>query len=305
MSLLKKILIFIFNKEKRTIFLAQHGFYKNLDDEKFLKKQFKNVFKYELNLDNPRTYNEKLQWLKLYDRIDEYTDLVDKYKVKKIVSEIIGEEYIIPTLGVWKNFEEIDFTKLPNQFVLKCTHDSGGLVICTDKSKFNIKKARKKIQKSLNNNYYMQNREWPYKNVERQIIVEKYMVDESGYELKDYKLMCFNGKVKCSFVCSNRNTESGLCVNFYDSKWNPMPFERHYQKNPIEIEKPKEYSKMVALAEKLAQNIPFVRVDFYIIKNKIYFGELTFYPGSGFEKFSPVEWDYKFGEWLKLPNKKV
>ena len=287
-----------------SILFMGHIIRNNINFDKFyLKLLYRKKMKRKLNLEEPKTFNEKLQWLKIYDRNLEYTKMVDKNEAKKYVSKIIGEDYIIPTIGVWNNFNEIDFNKLPNQFVLKCTHDSGGIVICKDKAKFNINKAKKIINHSLKRNYFLNTREWPYKNIKPRIIAEKYMVDESGYELKDYKLMCFNGKVKCSFVCSNRNTASGLCVNFYDQNWKPMPFERHYPKNPIEIAKPNHYKKMVELAEKLSKNIPFVRVDFYIIENKIYFGELTFYPGGGMEEFTPEIWDYTLGSWLNLPKK--
>ena len=271
-------------------------------DEKYLKKLYRYNMKKNLNIKNPQTFNEKLQWLKLHDRKDIYITMVDKYEVKEYVKNIIGEEYIIPTIGVWDNFDDIDFDKLPNQFVLKCTHDSGGLVIVTDKEKFDKDKARKKINHCLKRKYYLNTREWPYKNVKPRIIAEKYMVDESGYELKDYKLMCFDGKVELSFVCSNRNSRDGLCVNFYDKEWQPMPFIRKYPRNKVEIMKPKGYNEMVKLSEKLSKNIPFVRVDFYQVKEKIYFGELTFYPGSGMEWFKPEEWDYKIGKLLKLFN---
>lgn len=295
---------FIFNKEKRTIYLAQKGFYNRKCDEDFLKKQFRNVFRYDLNLDNPKTFNEKLQWLKLYDRNPEYTKLVDKHEVKDIVAGIIGKEYIIPTIGVWDKFEEIRFDELPQQFVLKCTHDSGGLVICKDKNEIDIKKANKKIEHSLKNNYYMQNREWPYKNIKPRIIAEEYMVDESGYELKDYKFMCFNGEVKCIFVCSEREEADGVKVTFFDNDWNLLNFTRKYEMSKKNISKPISLRKMIELAEKLSEGIPFVRVDFYEIDKKPYFGEMTFFPGSGFEKFSPEIWDKKLGSWMDIPYKK-
>lgn len=228
--------------------------------------------------------------------------MVDKYEAKKYVANIIGEEYIIPTLGIWDKFDDIDFDSLPNQFVLKCTHDSGGLVICEDKSRLDIKRARKKIVKSLRTNYYYLHREWPYNNVKPRIIAEKYMKDSQTTDLNDYKLMMFNGELKCSFVVSNRYSTSGLNVTFYDQEWNVMPFERHYTIDKRDIEKPVSYNIMLQLAEKLSKDIHFVRVDFYEIQGKPYFGELTFYPGSGFEEFTPEEWDYKLGEMIKLQS---
>lgn len=256
-----------------------------------------------LNITNPKSFNEKIQWLKLYDRRLEYTKMVDKYEVRKYISEIIGEQYLIPLLGVYNNFEEIDFSKLPNKFVLKCTHDSGGLVICKDKNKFDIEKAKMKINNCLKRNYYFQWREWPYKNIKPRIICEKYMVDESGIELKDYKFMCFNGQVKCLFVCLNRNSSNGLNVDFYDMDWNPMPFERHYSSSGTTIPKPKNFDMMVEFAKKLSKNIPFVRVDFYETNGQLYFGELTFYPGSGYEEFKPESYDYLLGSWISCLKK--
>lgn len=300
MNIAKKLITFVKNKEKRTIYLSQHGFFKNMTDEEFLKMQFKNVFGYELDLKNPQTYSEKLQWLKLYDRNEKYTQLVDKYKVKEIVAKTIGEEYVIPTLGVWEKFDDINFDKLPNQFVLKCTHDSGGLVICTDKNKLNLKQARKKINKCLKNNYYYQNREWPYKNVEKRIIAEPYLVDESGYELKDYKFFCFDGKVEYLFIATNRNSSTDTYFDFYDKNFKHLELKNGHDNSPVHISKPKNFDKMIELAEKLSKNITHVRVDFYNINGKIYFGEMTFYHWSGFKKFEPNKWDKIFGDCIKL-----
>ncbi|WP_209510531.1 ATP-grasp fold amidoligase family protein [Sedimentibacter acidaminivorans] len=274
-----------------------------LPDILYLELMFYHRIKSKLNLKNPRSFNEKLQWLKLYDRNPVYTNLVDKYEVRKYISKTIGEEYLIPLIGVWDKFDAIDFSKLPNHFVLKCTHDSGGIIICKDKSKLDIEAAKKKINKSLKRNYYYLGREWPYKNVKPRIICEKYMVDESGIELKDYKFMCFNGKVRCSFVCLNRNSQSGLNVDFYDMDWNPMSFERHYPSSGTTIPRPINFDKMIDFAEKLSKNIPFVRVDFYETNGHLYFGELTFHPGSGFEEFTPELYDYLLGSWIKLPSK--
>lgn len=276
------------------------GLYNRMPDEKFLKKKFKLYIGYDLNLDNPKSFNEKLQWLKLHDRQSIYTTMVDKYEVKSYIASIIGDEHIIPTLGVWNSFDEIDFDTLPNQFVLKCTNDSGGVVICKNKSDLDKMTAKQKIEKCLNSNFYYWGREWPYKNVEPRIIAEAYMEDSSGEDLNDYKLMCFNGKVKCSFVCSERYSDEGLKVTFFDNDWSVLPFERHYPKSTRPIDKPENFNEMIQLAEKLSKDIPFVRVDFYDINGKIYFGEMTFFPGCGFEEFTPEEWDYKLGEWIDL-----
>ena len=254
-------------------------------------------------LGDPQTYNEKLQWLKLYDRKPEYTQMVDKYEAKKYVAAIIGEEYIIPTLGVWDRFEDIDFDALPDCFVLKCTHDSGGLVIVRDKKELDKKAARRKIEHCLGRNYYMNSREWPYKNVRPRIIAEQFMINDSGEELQDYKFMCFNGKVKCCFVCSDRFSAEGLHITILDRDWNVLPFHRHYHPPKSGLEKPAQYDEMLRLAEQLSKDIPFVRVDLYEINGKIYFGELTFFPGSGLEKFEPESGDYTLGSWIALPNR--
>lgn len=304
---MKKVLKIFYNfandSRMRFLYLDKLGFYNNWSDKKYLIYKFECLMRYELNLENPITFNEKLQWLKLYDRNPEYTTMVDKFAVKEYVASKIGEQYLIPTLGVWDSFDNIDFTNLPNQFVLKCTHDSGGIVICRDKSTFDRQSAKKKLSDSLKTNFFWCSREWPYKNVKPQIIAEKYIKDNKQSELKDYKLMCFNGKVECSFVCEDRYKDTGLKVTFYDADWNVMPFERHYPRNSVLCERPKKYDLMVELAEKLSENIPFVRVDFYEVQGKVYFGEMTFYPGAGFEEFNPPEWDKKLGDWLVLPDR--
>lgn len=270
-----------------------------LSDKKFLEYRFLQEFGYKLNLENPKTFNEKLQWLKLYDRNPLYTNLVDKYIVKEYVVKNIGEEYIIPTLGIYDKFEEINFDLLPDKFVMKCTHDSGGLVICKDKKKLDIIEAQKKLVKNLKINYYYKGREWPYKDVKPRIIIEKYMEDKKFKEIRDYKIMCFNGEPKMLFICNDRFTD-GLHVTFFDLDWNKLPFERHYPSSNKEIEKPINFDKMLEFSKKLSKNIPFVRVDWYEINGKLYFGELTFYPGSGYEEFKPFEWDEKIGEMINL-----
>ena len=296
---MRKIIKYIKYPPNVFLYLDSRGLIR-LNEKLFLKIKYKSVFNKKLDLENPQTFNEKLQWLKLYDRKDIYTTMVDKYEAKKYVANIIGEEYIIPTIGIYDKFEDIDFENLPNQFVLKCTHDSGGVVICKNKETFDIKKAKKKINEHLKINYYYIGREWPYKNIKPRIIVEKYMGQANSEDLIDYKLMTFNGKVECSFVCLNRNSENGMKIDFYDTNWRKMPFERHYKNSDIILEKPKNYNLMVSFAEKLAKDIPFLRVDFYEIEGKVYFGELTFYPGSGLEEFNPPEWDRKLGEKIKL-----
>lgn len=286
--------------------LGKKGFINWLPDSLYLKILYFTRMNTRLNLKKPLNFNEKLQWLKLYDRQDIYTVMADKYLVRDLIRKEIGEDILIPILGVWDNFDAIDFNQLPNQFVLKCTHDSGGVVICEDKTKFDIELAKKKINKSLSRNYYYYTREWPYKNIKPRIICEEYMIDEIYGELKDYKLMCFNGKVEHIFVCLNRNSSTGLNIDIYDKGWRLLPFERPTTPNSIEKnnKKPVNFEKMINYAEKLSKGIPFLRVDFYEINDRLFFGELTFYPGSGFEKFRPNNYDRVLGDLLHLPKEK-
>lgn len=255
------------------------------------------------NLDNPQTYNEKLQWLKLNDIHPEYARLVDKYEAKEYVRGVLGDEYIIPTLGVWDRFQDIDFEKLPNQFVLKTTHDSGGVVVCSDKKAFDKVAAKKKLEKSLRNNYFLEHREYPYKDVPPRIIAEKFMVDESGTELKDYKFFCFNGKCRMLFVATDRNM-GDVKFDFFDENFNHLPFRQGHPWADKKIKKPVGFDKMIELSEGLSKGFPHVRVDLYDINGQIYFGELTFFHFSGNVPFHPDEWDLKIGQWLKLPIEK-
>lgn len=281
--------------------LANRGLLNWLDDKRYLQLMFWAKMGTKLNLDDPETFNEKLQWLKLYDRKPEYTRMVDKYEAKKYAASIIGEKYIIPTYGVWGHFDEIDFNELPEQFVLKCTHDSGGLAICRDKSLFDKKAAREKLETALKTNYYLHGREWPYKNVKPRIIAEQYMEDESG-ELRDYKFFCFNGKVKCMKVDFNRYKSHR--ANYFDVDGNLLKIGEkvcppNYEKA---IRIPACFEQMCQLSELLATDITFLRTDFYNINGNIYFGELTFYPASGFGEFVFEYNDKMLGKWLKLPK---
>lgn len=272
---------------------------KIIPDKLYLKFIYKIKIGKSLNLKNPKTFNEKLQWLKLYDRNPLYTKLVDKYEVKDYVANIIGKEHVIPTIGVYDSFDDINFEKLPKQFVIKCTHDSGGLVIVKDKNKLDIEKAKKKINKSLKKNYYYCGREWPYKNVKPRIIIEKYMEDNKTKELRDYKFFCFNGIPKFMFLATDRQ-KNQTKFNFYDMNFNLLPFTQGHPNDLRKISKPEKFDEMVALSKKLSVNIPHVRVDFYEINGKVYFGEMTFYHYSGFTKFDPEEWDEKFGNYIVI-----
>lgn len=277
-----------------------------LPDKVFLEAAFRARFGRKLNLNNPETFNEKLQWLKLYNRKPEYTKMVDKYLVRDYVKEKIGEEYLIPLLGVWDDPEKIDFDELPMQFVLKCNHNSGlGMCICKDKNSLDINKVKEELKKGINQNYYLTSRECPYKDVPRRIIAEKYMVDESGYELKDYKFYCFDGKVKLVMINSDRMSSEKTKANYFDENYQPLDFVWGYENAEIPPQKPEKFEEMKYLAEKLSEGISHVRIDFYQTPSGIYFGEITFFDGSGFDAIEPIEWDYKIGSWIKLPLDKV
>lgn len=273
-----------------------------LPDGVYLKLVYRARIGRPLNLNNPKGFNEKLQWLKLYERNPLYTKLVDKAEVKPWVAERIGWEHVIPTLGVWDSFDDIDFGALPERFVLKCTHDSGGLAICRDLSTFDMAAARRKIERSLANNYFWSGREWPYKDVRPRIIAEEYLDPAGGQTgLTDYKVMCFGGRVRCEFTCTGR-ADGNLCVDFFDTEWNHLPFTRHYPNADVYPEVPERLKDMMAMAERLSEGMPFVRVDFYEVAGQYYFGEMTFYPGSGMEEFDPERWDEELGSWIELPE---
>lgn len=280
---------------------ASKGLTNWIPDKLYLKLMYKFRIGKKLDLRNPKGFNEKLQWLKLYDRKDKYSLLVDKYEVKKIVGNIIGEEYIIPTLGVWDSVDEIDYNILPDKFVLKCTHDSGSVVICTEKASFNITMAEEKLKKGMGKSLFYWGREWPYKNVPRRIIAEEYLNDSCGSDqLTDYKIYTFNGIAKFMMINKDRNHETK--ADYFDRNFEWLDFTWGYPHSEKKPQKPENFDLMIELAEKLANGLTEVRVDFYESNHKVYFGELTFFDGSGFEAIEPVEWDLRLGSFFKLPN---
>lgn len=283
-------------------------FMKWLPDKLYLKLMFRFEMGYKLNLDNPKTFSEKLQWLKLYDRRPEYTKMVDKVAVKDYVASIIGSEYIIPTIGVWDSVEDIEWDKLPEQFVMKTTIGGGGngVVICKEKKTFNKSKAIDLIRKDLKKDIYRSLKEWPYKNVPPKILAEVYLNPmPMDNDLLDYKFFCFNGVPKYCQVISGRNAKK--CIDFFDMNWEHQPFHEphHYPFADIEPKIPSCYQEMIQAAGKLAEGKAFVRIDFYQVNNKVYFGEITFFPTSGMGGFNPQEWDLIFGEMIKLPSKSI
>jgi len=276
-----------------------------MPDEMYLKCIYWFRMKKKLNLNNPTLYSEKMQWLKIYNRKDIFTKLVDKYEVKNIIADTIGKQYIIPTLGVWDSFEEISFDNLPEQFVLKCTHDSGGLIICRDKKKFDFDHAKGVINKCLKANFYWSSREWPYKNVKPRVIAEQYMEEESGsgeIGLTDYKFFCFNGTPKLLYVSRGLENHSTARISFYDLNGKEMYYHRSDYKPLGSIVLPDQFEKMIEIAKILSERIdtPFIRIDLYSIKNRIYFSEITFFPCSGMIPFEPIGADEELGSMLIL-----
>lgn len=271
------------------------------DDQEYLKRIFQNQVGYELNLDDPRTFNEKLQWLKLYDRRPEYTILSDKYMAKKYVAEKIGKEYVIPTLGVWDAVDEIDLGMLPNQFVIKCTHDSGSVIVVRDKCKLDWENAKKQLKERLQVNYYWKEREYGYKGVKPRILVETYLEGGGEKGAVDYKFYCFNGEPKFLYLSQGLENQITAKISFVNMEWTKMEMHRgDFEEFKDLPGKPRTFAGMVELARILSEKFPFVRTDFYENNEKVYFGEMTFYPGGGFTVFSPEKWDKQLGDWIKL-----
>jgi len=268
-----------------------------------LRRKWKVFFGTELDLDNPKTFCEKLQWLKLYNRKPEYTQLVDKYEAKRI-AESKGIT-VIPSYGVWDSFDEIDFDRLPNQFVLKNTHDSGGYIICKDKASFDKARAKRKLEARMSRNFYDFGREWPYRDVKPRILAEKYIPILGNPESVEYKVTCFGGKVDFITIC--RGVPHAELIqrknDFYDREFNFLPFRTAYYENSgMENVKPEQWDRLIEVSELLAKDIPYARVDSYIIGGEVVFGEVTFFTWSGFIKFIPEEWDRKLGDKIILPN---
>lgn len=274
------------------------------NDEKYLRMKWRLCMDYPLNLDNPKTFSEKLQWLKLNYHDPIFTTMVDKVAVKDYVTERLGKEYVIPTLGVYNKPEDIDWDKLPNRFVLKCTNDSNSVVICKDKSSLDKGVVVRKFKRCLKHNYFYQGREWPYKNVPRRIIAEEYIEPQDGKkDLPDYKFFCFDGEVKAMFIATDRQTPGEkVKFDFFDAEFNHLPFKQGHENALVMPSKPQNFDLMKQLAAKLSKGYPHMRVDFYDLGDKVLFGEITLYHFGGVTPFNPIDWDYKFGEWLTLPQ---
>lgn len=292
------------NPRSMILSLNNHGLMDFLSDKINISWMYYASFGRRLNLKDPHTFNEKIQWLKLYDRNPLYILLVDKSAVKEYVSERIGVQYVIPSYGVWNQFDDINFDLLPNQFVLKTTHDGGGagVIICTNKEELNTNDAKQRINKSLKRDVYKNLREWPYKNVPHRILAEKLLLND-GCPLQDYKIHCFNGEPKLILVCKDRYESSGLTEDFFDCSWNHIPVRRPKHPNSsTPIEAPEELGQMLELSRQLSAGIPFVRTDFYLVNHQVFFGEMTFYPTSGYTAFVPDKYDTIIGQWLDLTS---
>ena len=312
--IVKKGIQYLFDRNYRFLFNASKGRYKNMTDKEYISKIYDAKLHKKMHWNNPVTFNEKLQWLKLYDHRPIYSILVDKYLVREYVAEKIGEQYLIPLLGVWDKAEEIDFQELPNQFVLKCNHNSGtGMVICTDKNKLDYDKVISTINVGLAQDYYQIVREWPYKNVKRKIIAEQYLIDSNvtrnsqldSLGLIDYKFYCFNVEPHFLYI-GYANIVDGKkndYMSFRNIDWSVAEFGRDdHDPIPFQLEKPDNFEEMIDLARILAEGIPFVRVDLYSIDGNIFFSEFTLYPGSGYGIFRPEKYEQLFGTWINLDD---
>ena len=284
--------------------LAQRGLLKCLPDKAYLSILYRATLGKKMQWKAPKTFNEKLQWLKLYDRNPVYTTMVDKFEAKQFAAQLIGEQYVVPLLGgPWERFDQIDFDALPDQFVLKTTHDCGGVWICKDKSSLDRQAAKEFLEKHLKRDYYSTGREWPYKNVKPRIFAEAFLAELED-DLRDYKFFCFDGVPKLMFIASERQSkEQETKFDFFDMDFNHLSIINGHPNSPNPISRPENFEKMKELAAVLSKGIPHLRVDFYECSGRLYLGEMTFSHWGGFVAFEPEEWDEKLGSWIKLPQR--
>lgn len=285
--------------KKRDVRLKILEILKFIPDEMMIKLEYRLKIGKKLHLNPPVTFNEKIQWLKLNDRKPLYTKMVDKYEVREYIKEQIGEEYLVPIYGVWENIEDISFQKLPKSFVLKCTHDSGSVILCENKDELNIQEVKKKLRSRITKNSFWYGREWVYKEVKPRIIAEEYLKDKSNLYLPVYKFFCFNGEPKIIQSIQNDKQENES-IDYFDINWNLLKIKQRFPNSETPFLKPDRLNEMLEIAKKLSKGIAFLRVDLYIINNKIYFSENTFYPDAGYSIFEPEDWDKKLGDWINL-----
>ena len=283
--------------------LERQGRFDRFSDELYIKIMYFGNFGKWINLKKPKEFNEKIQWLKLHQRNPEYTDMVDKYAVKQYVTDRVGKQYVIPTYGVWDSVDAIDFDALPEQFVLKTTHDCGGVVICKNRSKLDIAAAKEKLRRHMGRNYYLHGREWPYKNVKPRILAEAYMQDGENLVLPVYKVFNFGGEPKIIQAIQNDKTKDET-IDYFDADWNLLDLRQNFPNSAVPLEKPQQLEQMLQLSKKLSQGFPFIRTDWYVINGELYFSEYTFFSDSGLARFEPKDWDEKLGSWIRLPENK-
>ena len=300
-NIIKRLL----NKDAWTMYFAMRGKYDKLPDDEYLKKLYRAIFHKELDLEDPKTFSEKLQWLKLYDRRPVYCSMVDKAEAKKIVAEKIGGEYVIPTYGVWNSPEEVDFSVLTEPFVIKSTKDSGSAVICPDTSNIDPAEVLSKLRSKSERDYYLIWREWPYRDVPSRIIAEKYMVDSADGELRDYKFFTFGGKPEYLYIASGRGKTGETVADFFDMDFHHVDLKIDHENAEIPPHPPKNFELMKEFAAKLSEGTPQLRVDFYEVDGRVYFGEMTFFHCAGLYPFRTPEWDGKLGDLITLPEKTV
>ena len=277
-----------------------------LPDSAYIRLQYHSILGEWPNIDNPSSFNEKLQWIKIHDRKPEYTMMADKLRAKEFVAGLIGNEYIVPTYAVWDKVEDIDINILPDTFVIKCNHDSGSVVVCRNKAELDKEKMMNKLNAAMKRNGFWYGREWPYKNIKRQIFAEKYLEDSENKKIRDYKFFCFNCVPKFVYISEGLENHATANIAFYDFEGNELPFHRDdFKQFDIQPKIPQTMSLMVELSSRIAQSVPspFVRTDFYSVNGKVFFSEITFTPCSGYMPIAPREWDRKIGEWLDLGGK--
>ena len=300
--ILRAGLRFLTDKDYRLLWYLDLFKHKKMDDRRYIEIRYKAIFKKDIDLDHPLTFNEKMQWLKLYNKNPMHSVMVDKYLAKDYVTERIGEQYVAKLLGVWDQVDDIDLTVLPDKFVLKTTHDCGGVVVCKDKATLNLKKTKRFLRKHLKREYFYHCREWPYKNIKPRIIAEEFLADANNEVLPVYKILCFNGKPKIIQTIQN-DKKPNETIDYFDTDWNVLELRQNYPNSPKPLIRPQKLDEMLEIAEKLAEGTSFLRVDLYSVNGDIYFSEFTFFSDAGFAPFYPETWDKTLGDWIKLPEK--
>lgn len=300
----RKIFQLLRNSKYRFLYLSSHGCFDSMPDKEYLSKLFNAKMGYDINWDNPITFNEKMQWLKVYDRKPQYTTMVDKYAVREYLPSLIDSKHIVPLLGVWDNPDLIDITALPDQFVLKTTHGCGGMFICRDKKDFNIAAAKRKLKKGMSKNYYYHVREWPYKDVKPRVIAEPYLQDGEELNLRVYKVFNFGGVPTLIQTIQNDKTKNET-IDYFDTDWNLLELHQNYPNSPNPSKKPQSLELILELSRKCSSGHPFLRTDWYEVNGQVLFSEFTFFSDAGMEPFYPAEWDEKLGRLINLPLEKV